>query len=205
MITFSAKPYKGPEKANFEQAWFRQPSTARMTRNGTRLDCSDTVDATGHYIWRKDGYVNGSCCGIDFQQAAEKRRTGTCGDEGICSSAAATQYETFAYDAAMVMAHGLDRLVRRGLDPYSAGANELATAMRQSSLYGASGNLSFEENGDRRVDELENTVYNYNTDDNDLRVVGLMAGDGSFTPSAPIIFSDGTERVPNVQRGVRDK
>lgn len=209
MISLGPKPYDGTENANFKRAWFRQPSTARMACNGTRLDCSDTVDATGHYIWRKDGEIDGLCCGVDFQQAAQKRRAGVCVDDcddRICLSAAVTLYTIFAYDAAMIMAHGLDRLLNSGHDPYSATANELATAMRQSTLSGASGNVSFDHNGDRRVDELEHIVYNYHPG-HSFRVAGSMVGNGSFSPCAQcsrIIFSSGSGRVPNVQRGVRD-
>ena len=210
MISLSPKRYNGAEYDNFERAWFSQPSTARMTENGDRLDCSDTVDATNHYIWRQDGKVNGACCGIDFQQAAEKRRKGTCVDNrnnSTCASALAGLYTTFAYDAAMVMAHGLDRLVQRGVDPYSASANELAMAMRQSTLSGASGSVSFDDNGDRSVKQLEHIVYNYDASGGVFRVAGSMSGNGSFTRCSgcsPIIFSSGSDHVPNVQRGVRD-
>lgn len=207
MISLEAKPYEGTENAKFKRSWFSQPSTARMATNESRLNCSDTVDATGRYIWRENGKRNGLCYGLDFQQAARRRRAGTCVGEISCLSTEATIFVTYAYDAAMTVAHALDRLLNKSIDPYSASAKEFATAMQESTFRGASGEVSFEENGDRRAHESEHTVYNYRPNSSNFLTVGSMAADGGFKACArcpDIMFSSGSTSVPNVQRGVSD-
>ena len=55
---------RSPQFERFEEAWYSQPSTAKMHYNGSRTDCSDARDITGYYIWREDGREDGRCFGI---------------------------------------------------------------------------------------------------------------------------------------------
>ena len=108
MFTISSKKNENSARyREFKEAWFSQNSTAKMSANGIRSDCSDAVDATGRYIWREDGKKEGRCCGIDFEQAGEKWRAKECSnDDPVCASAAITTFVPFAYDAGIAMAHG---------------------------------------------------------------------------------------------------
>ena len=180
-----------------------QKSSANMLPNGTRTKCSDAVDARGRYIWRKNGLKNGRCCGIDFQQAAQKRRADDCsGDDPICLTAAISYYVPFAYDAVIAMAHGLDKLFHhKALSPDDITADLLSQAIQQSTFEGATGKVSFLKNGDRRADDLEFTVYNYHATTRNFQAVGQMVG-GGFVPCEGahcpgIIFSDGSDRIPD--------
>ena len=119
IFTLQPKKVKNDKFLEFERAWYSQPSTASMSENGIRTDCSDAVDATGRYIWREDGQKQGRCCGIDFEQAGQKWRANKCSnDDPVCASAAISTYVPYAYDAGIALAHGLDQLVhRQGLLP----------------------------------------------------------------------------------------
>ena len=184
-----------------------QPSSASMSPDGTRTRCSDAVDATGRYIWRENGLKNGRCCGIDFQQAEQKRLANKCSEtDPICASASMHPYAPLGYDATIALAHGLDTLLHhKGLKPDDITADLLFNATRQSTFQGVSGKVSFLNNGDRRVDDLEYTVYNYHATDRNLRRVGEMLG-GAFVPCKDdcprMIFSDGSSDIPAVR--VRD-
>ena len=202
-----AKQFKGVEYLDFQRAWYMQQSSARMLNAGLRPNCSDAVDATGRYIWRENGLKNGRCCGIDFQQAAQKRHAGKCNGDPVCSSAAISTYVAFAYDAAIAMAHGLDSLLRKGVSPDKITANQLSKAMRHSAFKGVSGNVSFDQNGDRQVTALEYTVYNYNGQTRAFQDVGQMRND-AFAPCegvgcSQMVFSNG-KNTTNVHRFVRD-
>ena len=185
-----------------------------MLSNGTRTTCSDARDATGNYIWRENGGENGRCCGIDFEQAKGKttnRDAGECGSNDLaCQVAKLSTYESYAYDAAIALAHGLDKLVDEGVDPGEMTASRLSRAIRESTFEGVTGRVSFDENGDRRDDDLEYIVYNYqgNHDIHRFEDVGHMV-DGGFVRCTddqcpPIIFHDGSQSPPNVQRTVRE-
>ena len=204
IFTLSAKQVKNTEFREFEKAWYSQPSTAKISENGTRSDCSDAVDATGRYIWREDGKKEGRCCGIDFEEAGKKWRAGQecSSDDPVCSSAAISTYVPFAYDAGIAMAHGLHELVhRRGLRSDEIKADLLSQAIKNSTFEGVSGPVSFLSTGDRRVDDFEYVVYNYHETTRGFEVVGQMAG-GSFTANcdpdacASLVFSDGTSDIP---------
>ena len=177
-----------------------------MSPDGTRTKCSDAVDATGRYIWRENGAKNGRCCGIDFQQAAQKRRANKCSKtDPICASASMHPYADLGYDATIALAHGLDTLLRhKGIKPGDITADILFNATRQSTFEGASGKVAFLSNGDRRADHLEYSVYNYHATDRDFRRVGEMVG-GAFVPCKgdcpPLIFSDGSIGIPDVRVG----
>ena len=213
MFSLGAKQFKGAEYIDFQRAWYMQASSANMSENGKRTGyCSDAVDATGRYIWRENGVKNGRCCGFDFEQAARKRRAGGCDNDPVCLSVAITPYVAFAYDSAIALAHGLDSLLDEGLSPDNITAGRLAQAMRNSTFNGVSGRVSFQDNGDRRAEDLkysffEYIVYNYDGSGN-FRDVGAIKNN-AFTPCqgagcSPIIFSDGSSSIPNVLRGVRD-
>ena len=133
----SAKQVKNKQYREFQKAWYSQPSTASMSANGIRSDCSDAVDATGRYIWREDGKKDGRCCGIDFEQAGQKWRAKECSnDDLVCASAAISAYVPFAYDAGIALAHGLDELVhRRGLRPDEITADLLSQAIKLSLIH----------------------------------------------------------------------
>ena len=217
MIALGPKPFTGAENKKFQRAWYRQSSTVKMSEDGTRSDCSNAVDATGHYIWRKDGEKDGLCSGIDFEQAHQKRSAGTCGNHPVCPSATDNVYTAFAYDAAMTMGQGLDTLLRQGRSPRNITADALATTMRKLNFSGASGHVAFQNNGDRSEDGLEYEVYNYHAirKGSDVvgqgfEVVGWMASEEDFKfkrrtcDSCQLIFSDGSVVIPNVQRGVSD-
>ena len=206
IFSLSAEQVKSEEFLEFEKAWYSQPSTASMSENGTRSDCSDAMDATGRYIWREDGKKEGRCCGIDFEQAGQKWRANKCSnDDPVCASAAITTYVPFAYDAGIALAHGLHELVhRRGLRPDEITADLLSQAIKNSTFEGASGPVSFLSNGDRRADHFEYVVYNYHETTRGFEAVGQMANgfsnstcDGS--PCASVVFSDGSSRVPVVR------
>ena len=185
-----------------------QPSSASMLPNGTRTKCSDAVDTTGRYIWRENGAKDGECCGIDFEQAAQKQRANKCSnDDPICTSAAMSTYVPFAYDAAIAMAHGIDRLLGDGVNPNKITADLLFKAVQQSTFRGVTGKVSFQSNGDRLVDDLEFNVYNYHAKTRNLQIVGRMLN-GGFVPCegsgcARLIFSDGRSQIPDLERGVR--
>ena len=174
-----------------------------MSPDGSLTKCSDAVDATGRYIWRENGAKDGRCCGLDFQQAAQKRDAGKCGgDDPICFNGKISSYTPYAYDATIALAHGLDKLLHhKGLRPDAITADLLFTAIQQSSFEGVIGKVSFLENGDRQADDLEYLVYNYHETTRDFQIVGQMLH-GSFTPcqgDCPrMIFADGRELVPAV-------
>ena len=112
----------------------------------------------------------------------------------------------FAYDSAIAMAHGLHSLLGKGLSPENITAGRLSQAMRQSTFRGASGRVSFYDNGDSRVEDLEYIVYNH--DGRKFQDVGIMKN-GVFAPCQGVncshtVFSDGSSSIPNVQRSVRD-
>ena len=176
-------------------------------RRGIRMKCSDEVDATGRHIWREDGIKDGRCCGIDFQQAAQKRGADNCHGHPVCRNAAIGLFVPFAHDAAIAMAHGLHRLLHQnGVSVANITADLLSQAMRESTFQGISGKVSFLKNGDRKPDHLEFVVYNYHASARNFQNVGAIKND-AFTPcrgaGCPrIIFSDGSDRLPNVQRRV---
>ena len=206
VFTLKVKQLKSDTFSEFEQAWYNQSSTASMSANGKRADCSDAVDATGRYIWREDGKEKGRCCGIDFEQAGRKwRADNKCSDhDRVCASAAASRFEPFAYDAGIALAHGLDKLVRRGVSPDRITAHLLAEAIRNSTFEGVTGPVSFLSNGNRQSD-AGYVVYNYHATGPKpgFRAVGKMTN-GRFAPfceggpCAPMIFSDGSTNIPVV-------
>ena len=206
MFSLGIQQVKDAEYEDFQRAWYAQPSSASMSPDGKRTKCSDAVDATGRYIWRENGQENGRCCGIDFQQAAQKRRANKCNDDDpICLSAKISTYVPFSYDAAIALAHGLDRVLRNGQSPYNTTA--LSQAIRQSSFKGISGKVSFLDNGDRNSGDLHFTVYNYHATTHKFESIGRMVGDNFYrcqgVPCPDMIFSDGSSDIPDVQRGVR--
>ena len=208
MFSFGTKPLSSSQYADFERAWYMQPSSATMSPNGSRTACSDAVDATGHYIWREDGREDGRCCGIDFQQAGDKWRAGKYSrDDPICASAAISTYVPFAYDATIALAHGLHKLLDEGVGPNDISADQLFGAIRQSTFSGVSGTVSFLDNGDRRESDLEYIVYNYHASTHYFEAVGQIV-DGTFTrcsegeKCSDMVFSDGKNHPPDVQRSV---
>ena len=204
-----AKQFSGTNYRDFEDLWYAQSSSARMSPDGKRTQCSDAVDATGHYIWRENGLKNGRCCGIDFQQAAQKRRAQTCSDvDPACTSAEISLYVPYTYDAVIALAHGLDKLVTQGFGPDNITAGRLTKAIRESPFEGVTGNVSFMDNGDRREEDIEFVVYNYHATTRNLRAVGDMKA-GGFVPCngghcPELLFSGGSSRIPRVARGVRN-
>ena len=205
IFTVSAKQVKSKEFLEFEKAWYSQPSTASMSANGIRSDCSDAVDATGRYIWREDGKKEGRCCGIDFEQAGEKWRAKKCSHgNSLCATAAITPYVPFTYDAAIALAHGLDKLVHNRSAKITA--DLLSEAIIKSSFEGVSGHVSFLSNGDRKCNDIEFLVYNYHATASSGRfeAVGQIVNDG-FTLECdggscpPIFFSDGNTKIPAVR------
>ena len=203
MYSLFVGQFNNSQYLDFQRAWYMQPSSASMSRDGERTKCSDIVDATGRYVWRENGVKNGRCCGIDFQQAGQKWRANKCSsDDPVCLSAGISAFVPFAYDAGIALAHGLDKLRRTGLSPDNITAGRLSEAMRQSTFQGVTGEVSFLDNGDRRVDDLEYIVYNYHATARHLLTVGRMVN-GSFVPCegadcARMIFSDGSSRIPDV-------
>ena len=61
-----------------ESTWWNQASTATMNNNGTYLDCNNTRDSTGYYVYRKDGKRDGECWGMDFEKARQDYSQGKC-------------------------------------------------------------------------------------------------------------------------------
>ena len=101
------------------------------------------------------------------------------------------------------MAHGLDSLLREGVSPDKITANQLSKAMRHSTFKGVSGNVSFDQNGDRQVAALEYTVYNYNAETRAFQAVGQMKNGAFQECCSQIIYSNGKKNT-NVHRFVRD-
>ena len=208
MYTLAVGQFNNSQYLDFQRAWYMQPSSASMSRDGERTKCSDIVDATGRYVWRENGVKNGRCCGIDFQQAGQKWRANKCSsDDPVCLSAGISAFVPFAYDAGIALAHGLDKLLREDVSPEAITAGRLSQAIRQLTFQGVTGKVSFLDNGDRRFDDLEFNVYNYHATTRDFQAVGRMVN-GGFAPcqggDCPrMIFSDGSSRIPDV-RGVRD-
>ena len=188
----------------FRRDWYAQASSATMSSDGERSDCSDAVDATGRYIWREDGKEKGRCCGIDFEQAGRKwRADNKCSDhDRVCASAAISRYIPFAYDAGIALAHGLDKLVRRGVSPDTITAHLLAEAIRNSTFEGVTGHVAFmKDSGDRRVEDLGYIVYNYHATGPKpgFRVVGEIKGSSvSVCEDFSCVFSDGSNIIPDV-------
>ena len=142
-------------------------------------------------------------------QAARKLRAKECSNrDPTCASAAMTSYVPWAYDAGIALAHGLDKLVNhKSIIPDDITADLLSQAIKISTFEGVSGPVSFRSNGDRRTDQFEYLVYNYHATTNRFETVGKMV-DGSFNaecnngPCAPMVFSDGSSRIPPAR--VRD-
>ena len=203
MFTLVPKQVKSAEFFEFQRAWYSQPSTASMTEDSIRTNCSDAVDSSGRYIWRENGKKHGRCCGIDFEQAGQKWRANKCSkDDIICQSAAISMYVPFAYDAGIALAHGLDKLVHReGLDRNEIAMDRLVQAIQNSTFDGVSGKVSFLINGDRHADQFEYPVYNYHETTRGFEVVGQMV-DSVFAavceggPCASMVFSDGSSSIP---------
>ena len=202
--------FDNPQYRDFERAWYMQTSSATMSADGKRTDCSGAVDATGKYIWREDGRKDGRCCGIDFQQAEQKRRAKIkcSNDDPICGSAMVSTYVPFAYDAVIALAHGLDKLLRNGMTPDKITATLLFEAIQQSSFLGVTGKVSFKENGDRKTDDLVFIVYNYHASVRGFKIVGRIMNEsfdnscsGAACPS--LIFSNGGNQIPNSEISVR--
>ena len=62
-----------------ESNWWNQASTATMNNDGAYLDCNNTRDSTGYYVYRKDGKRDGECWGMDFEKARrDYSGQGTC-------------------------------------------------------------------------------------------------------------------------------
>ena len=192
---------------DFRRDWYAQASSATISSDGERTDCSDAVDDTGRYIWRENGEKDGRCYGIDFRKAGQiwnRSQNDQCGNDPICQSAAITTYVPFAYDAGIALAHGLHKLISLdGIRPDKITAKALSDAIRKSTFEGVSGNVSFLENGDREVTDLPYAVYNYHAMNatGKFELVGRMQA-GMFEKEcghgncAPMIFSNGKERIP---------
>ena len=195
-------------KPEFAQAWYNQSSTSKMLSNGTRTDCSDAKDATGRYVWREDGEKDGRCFGLDFQEARQQncRTDKSKTNDEVCVSTRISQYVPYAYDAAIALAHGLDKLVKEGVSLDKMTAGRLSEAIRNSPFEGASGKVLFEENGDRNSTNLKYTVYDYNSAEGKFVDAGQVNVDGTFTKSTEyaITFADGSTDVPDVKFMVSD-
>ena len=136
-------------------------------------------------------------------------------------------YVPFAHDAAVAMAHGLHRLLYdEKVKVASITAKKLSEAIQKSKFAGTSGEVSFLKNGDRNPDGLDFVVYNCHASARKFQKVGQMkygllgrkkqtecvtkrCYGRYFTPcrgaGCPrIIFSDGSDRVPNVNLRVSD-
>ena len=188
----------------FRRDWYVQASSATMSSDGERSDCSDAVDATGRYIWRENGAKNERCYGIDFRKAGQIwSQNDRCGNnDPICQSAAITTFVPFAYDAGIAVARGLHELLSPdGIRPDEITAGALSDAIRKSTFEGVSGNVSFLDNGDRRMEDLTYAVYNYHATTGKFESVGRVQA-GMFEKKcghgncAPMIFSNGKERIP---------
>ena len=79
--------------------------------------------------------------------------------------------------------------------------SRLSRAIRNSPFEGASGNVSFEENGDRKSTNVKYTVYDYKSDVRQFINSGQVDVGGTFPNNTEhaIIFADGSKQVPNVK------
>ncbi len=80
--------------------------------------------AAGYYIWRDNGLASGRCLGFEDNRGQQM------------SSSAMRLWVPFAYDAALVMMHGLHRYIEGGGDPDQLGAQDLFRAMTNVSFDG---------------------------------------------------------------------
>ena len=80
--------------------------------------------------------------------------------------------------------------------------SRLSRAIRNSPFEGASGKVSFEENGDRKSTNMKYTVYDYKSGGvRQFINSGQVDVGGTFPNNTEhaIIFADGSKQVPNVK------
>ena len=188
-----------------------------MLSDGTRTACSNAQDPTLKYMWRKDGEKDGICFGMDFKQAQKKQCYSGQSSDGdrrvVCQDTRISMYVPYAYDAAIALAHGLDKLVKEGFGPNNMTAILLSQAIKDASDFdGVSGRVSFKENGDREESDLEYIVYNYQVkgEIHGFEDVGRLI-DGEFDQCINgkcrpgMMFFDGSRKLVNVNIVVSDR
>ena len=103
------------------------------------------------------------------------------------------------YDATYAMAWALDRLVRRNVTP-SNGSALLASVQQETNFPGLTGNVTFDENGDRFA--IYQILNFYDSGDGAIFTeVGNTEGDDRIY-TAPIIFRDGSTVPPDAAERV---
>ncbi|KAK3248111.1 hypothetical protein CYMTET_42405, partial [Cymbomonas tetramitiformis] len=174
-----------PEYMAFAERWAAQPATVDEATG----ECSDEVDDAGAPIWRRYDVVNGTtyswCIGTNYA------------DEEI------SQFSIYDYDATYVMARALQELLGRQEGNVIEHA-QLKEAMLQQSFTGASGQIAFDDVGDRTTGVFYE-VLNH-AGDSQLRHIGSWNAASKFTECAeaaldtadchPVVWSTGMGMVP---------
>ena len=100
-------------------------------------------------------------------------------------------------DAVYALALGIDRLIRRGIDP-SNGPALLETILQETDFEGLTGRVLLKSNGDRFA--MYN-IMNVQNESFSMRVVGSGNESGLFFEN-DVVFSDGTTNVPDAAERV---
>ena len=95
-------------------------------------------------------------------------------------------------DATYTLAHGIDRLIRRGIDP-SDGMALLETIQQETDFVGLTGNVRLKPNGDR---DATHDILNAQDFSFDLTIIG-WATEEEFLLKEDAIFPDGTTHFPD--------
>ena len=169
LLTPSFGPGSGPSYEKLADAWHNQePRVGRPYRTDV-AGCDLTKDTKNRSIWiRPFSSSTHRCVAVNFsdynREAARNYRVEAEGDGRISA------YVPYAYDSAIAIAHGLHDLfttsayitaqtskkssVFNGESIFSAIANV-------STFHGFSGEVSFQNQGDRDAGKLKFFVYNY--------------------------------------------
>ena len=177
----------------FEQTFSNQALAESELPSDSHSACADT-DATGMYVWRKDGAKHGECFHKIFTDAQKLK------DNSECD--VIPGYVPYAYDAAIALAYGLDKLVEEGVQASKMTAKRLFKAIQEKSFAGVTGNVSFKKNGDRHTADMDYIVYNYQS--SCFEDVGSIKKNGNFEPCKgegcpEMRFSDGSSDRPVVK------
>ncbi|KAK3268991.1 hypothetical protein CYMTET_22538 [Cymbomonas tetramitiformis] len=175
-----------PEYAAFAEQWAAQPATVDEETG----ECSEEVDDAGVPIWMRYEMVNGTrygewCMGMSY--ATEEIE----------------QVYVFHYDAMYVVARALHEVLELQEGNIIDRA-ELKEAMLQQSFAGASGQVEFDDVGDRATGVFYE-VLNH-AGDSQLRPIGIWDVVSKFTECSevasdtadchPVVWSTGLGAVP---------
>jgi ABC-type branched-subunit amino acid transport system substrate-binding protein len=209
LVTPNYGPGSGKTYERLADAWHGQTSKVGTPKRTDLNGCDDATDARGanHSIWVADHDNDPStpkkCTAVDFSDY-DKKQAGnyepeTSGDGKIST------YVPYAYDVALVVAHGLHSLFT---STEWKDASSTTSALTGSALYnsllrvhfeGFSGNVKFRQKdqngkyeGDREADKMEFFLWNY--DGGTFQKVGSINANGTFAEKQSIVWpGDGSK------------